>query len=171
MRAAFYQYMSGVGPSLGSEGLVAIIHPFLDRMMTGPEDTGERGWGGWGCKECMYTAPVRSDSSCWLYGGCSTLQYSTETAIASMCLPATRLKLGCWQGPGHRHQSCALALSARCCCSGGGGCVLPGACVLPGPAAQALPAHGGGQGTAAATAAGEALLPACLLSLVGTWRV
>ncbi len=42
VRAAFYRYLPAVGPSLAGQGLVAIIHPFLDRMMQGPEDAGER---------------------------------------------------------------------------------------------------------------------------------
>ncbi|GAB4818761.1 hypothetical protein N2152v2_005807 [Parachlorella kessleri] len=38
VRAAFYRHLGGVGPSLGGEGLAAIVLPFLDRMMIGPED-------------------------------------------------------------------------------------------------------------------------------------
>lgn len=52
VRAAFHRHLSAVGPSLGGEGLVAIIHPFLDRMVTGPEEAGEPlGAEGSACSE------------------------------------------------------------------------------------------------------------------------
>jgi hypothetical protein len=42
VRAAFFENFAGVCTSLGPDGTAAIVLPFLDRMVSDPDDTGER---------------------------------------------------------------------------------------------------------------------------------
>ena len=60
VRAVFYASLAGICPSLGPEGVAAVVLPFLDRMLGDPEPAGERG----GARRQSHHHPRTSRPAC-----------------------------------------------------------------------------------------------------------